>query len=292
MFQKLDCFGQNIFYFAVNNSKNEEIFTTLWNCIKSVLTNGEIENLLARTSSSNVFNVLHSLIIKNEKKPLEDFFKMLQNNFGTDFQKQLLSDKESKIKRNPLSIAAETANKNVLVSLWSFAKNVFNNCELNNLLTEPDKNGSNTLHLAIGMNNIEVIKYFFSIVKEQLPEDDQKNLFEKLDSFNQNIFHRAAWNSKNEAIFTTIWNCAESTLTSDGIKVMLDQKNLEGRNVLHTLLIANKPLKDFFKILLDNFDNDFQKRLLSSKEDKNGRNSLSLAVATANKSVLETLWSF
>lgn len=87
LFQKLDCFGQNIFYFAVNNSKNEEIFTTLWNCIKSVLTNGEIENLLARTSSSNVFNVLHSLIIKNEKKPLEDFFKMLQNNFGTDFQK-------------------------------------------------------------------------------------------------------------------------------------------------------------------------------------------------------------
>lgn len=69
---------------------------------------------------------------------------------------------------NFLMLAGVSEKFSVLKTVWNFAKTIFNNSELNNFISDTDKNGSTALHIAIGQSNKSVVEYLFRIIKEKL----------------------------------------------------------------------------------------------------------------------------
>lgn len=322
-----DYYNHNIFQCAAFNSEDTEIFETLYNCTENILTNEDTKRLLMH-NDSNGRNVLHLIIEMNEGKTLKNFLRVLKHNFDNDFQKQFLSAEgtfeeiaecvDKTFSRNFLSFAASKNNKDVLETLWSFAKTIFNKGELSNLLTQTDRYGLTALHVAIKSSTETVIEYLFSIVTENFEKAEQRILFQTISLegrnifrveandwkaqktlpslflLNCNIFHCGADNFKAKKIFTTLLKLTETVLTNDEIKSLLTQNSYDECNVLHFLLIENddNALQDFLEMLKVHFDEDFQKQLLFSKESKYHRNSLSVAAWRNDRNVLKSLWCF
>lgn len=264
-YQKLGIKSNTILHRTAWNSQHEEIFITLWHSLRSVLSRCEIKIMLKHKNELR-YNVLHSLIIRNNEKAFSEFLELLRELYTSSKLKFYLLEKGGKYDRSVTCLAAMRANESMFELFWTFMKSFFEPIEVNALITETDNNGSNALLLAVGFNTKGMIATVMNLVKELFTLVEQKLILQTVDIDDDNIFHYAATN-KNYEIFDTLLDCLRHVFNDDvRIKHLLLQTNKNGSTPMHNVIHFNHSvaIKTFYNRLKDFLDIEEQRKLFMS----------------------------
>jgi phosphopantetheinyl transferase (holo-ACP synthase) len=218
----------------------------------------------------------------------------LTQTFADEDREQLLWQKDEN-GRNGFMLAAGINNSDgILESLWYFVQTLLTPEEQKRFLNETDKQEFSVLHLAVAFNNKAVIESLCRVIKNLLSVEEQKIYFQKCGYVGNDIFHLAAYNSKNAEIFSTIWNCLSDVLSKDELKTLWQQRNDKGDNVFHVMTwnATENLLNEFLVFFTQNFSDEDRKQLLLMKNQDERNVFMIAACITTSDVVLEPLWSF
>lgn len=178
-FSQKDSKKNNIFHSAAKSGDNS-IFPTLWDCLKEVLLQKEIESMLKERNDDG-FNVLHVLIKENQSKMLNNFLTFSNKTFdSSDFKpsksedfKVFLTEKSSN-HLNILQIAARYKNESFMKNLLAILMKVFetSNEEHKKLFLDLDENGKNLLQIAASNENKNVTQRLWNFMSKLLSIDE------------------------------------------------------------------------------------------------------------------------
>lgn len=287
--QKSDIGGSNILHLAVKNHKNEKIYSTLWKCFKEASMK-DLSKLLLHKNDSNGLNVLHLLVDKGEKNTMTEFLSVIQEVFNNEDLKCYLSVRDGKFARNILCLMA--ASKIFNDSLWKLVLNVFNPLELKNLLYVTDKEGFNVLQIASRFGDETFIQALLKLIFKVLSEEKQTIYIRKLVN-GSNVLHLATQNDDNCRMILSFWKSLKDTSMKQVLKSMLQERNSNGQNVLHLIVVENnvEVLENFITVLNEVHTEIELKCYLNTKETKHGRNVMCLMTGFS-KQFFDSFWAF
>lgn len=94
LFESCNNFGSNIFLTAAFNFENDGVLQTLWTCTNEILSKHEQTNMLLQQNKYS-HNVINSMFKKSNKKLIQDFKMILEQNFTPEERQKLARNNSS-----------------------------------------------------------------------------------------------------------------------------------------------------------------------------------------------------
>ena len=284
----------NIFHRLARN-RNEGSVRAMTEILKVKIGIAAIRKLLRDKDNTNFSPLDVMMFSEKTQSSCKEFFQVLSELFDRVELLNIFKEKSGAFETTCFTIASEFNTSEIIEVLFNFMQNSLNPAELKNILAETNKDGVCALYSSAALNSKTVFVKIYEIFQSIFENDKMKILLKSPDVNGQNYFHLAVENENNKGLIETIVSVMIKHLSSEEIKIMMNQKSKAGFTPLQFLMAGKKIpkcLDPFLKILSEMFTPSELKTILKEKEEKYGINCLGLASEQSNPEFIEILLKF
>ncbi|CAG9802065.1 unnamed protein product [Chironomus riparius] len=227
-------FERNLLQTALCESKDIEIFKTLWNTVRNSFESYEtfLEFLCHSDSGENNMLILAVYFTTSE------IFKFIIEQLEINLKLKEVKDFLYRLGFEHKSLLRAAAKNNTDIelheSLWKVIQKYFNSSEILKLIESTDESGNNFFFNTVFYNNKSIVEISLNEIKKM----ESKTIF-KINKYlihvnkkGNNILMTCVY-SRNEDSLEFICNTLKKNLSSLDLKLLVCQTNISDGNILH-----------------------------------------------------------